>query len=57
MIDEDPVVSDRWHKGMTMVETTQPVCGMFPFCSMKSAVEAEPHRAFVVDVGVAEEMR
>ena len=50
-IEEDPVVSDTWHKGMIMIETTQPISGMFPFHSMKAAVEAEPHRAFVVDVG------
>lgn len=28
-----------------------PVLGMFPFASMKGRVEAEPDRAFVVDVG------
>lgn len=50
-IEEDPVVSDTWHKGMIMIETTQPISGMFPFTSMKDAVEAEPQRAFVVDVG------
>jgi hypothetical protein len=51
-IEEDPVVSDTWHKGMIMIETTtQPISGMFPFDSMKAAVEAEPERAFVVDVG------
>ncbi|RYP42280.1 hypothetical protein DL767_000444 [Monosporascus sp. MG133] len=50
-IEEDPVMSDAWHKGMVMIETTQPISGMFPFRSMKAAVEAEPQRAFVVDVG------
>lgn len=50
-IEEDPVVSDAWHKGMIMIETTQPIGGMFPFSTMKAAVEAEPQRAFVVDVG------
>lgn len=50
-IEEDPVVSDIWHKGMIMIEATQPISGMFPFASMQAAVEAEPERAFVVDVG------
>lgn len=50
-IEEDPAVSDTWHKAMIMVETTQPISGMFPFNSMKAAVEAEPQRAFVVDIG------
>ncbi|CAJ2508716.1 Uu.00g137420.m01.CDS01 [Anthostomella pinea] len=51
-IEEDPVVSDAWHKGMIMIESTQPITGMFPFRStMRAAVEAEPQRAFVVDVG------
>ncbi|KAI0469851.1 hypothetical protein GGR56DRAFT_679072 [Xylariaceae sp. FL0804] len=50
-IEEDPLVSDTWHKAMIMLETTQPITGMFPFHSMKTAVEAEPQRPFVVDVG------
>lgn len=50
-IEEDPVMSDTWHKAMIMVETTQPISGMFPFNSMKAAVEAEPQRPFVVDIG------
>lgn len=50
-IEEDPVVSDTWHKAMIMVETTQPISGMFPFNSMEAAVKAEPQRAFVVDIG------
>jgi hypothetical protein len=50
-LEEDPAVSDAWHKGMIMIESTQPVTGMFPFKSMQAAVESEPHRPFVVDVG------
>lgn len=34
-----------------MIAATQPIKGMFPFQTMKSAVEAEPGRTFVVDVG------
>jgi hypothetical protein len=51
VIEENPVFSDTWHKGMIMIEMTQPISGMFQFDSMKAAVEAEPHRPFVVDVG------
>lgn len=51
VIEEDAVMSDTWHKGMITIEAAQPVTGMFPFWSMRAAVEAEPHRAFVVDVG------
>ncbi|KAI9687005.1 MAG: hypothetical protein M1820_010533 [Bogoriella megaspora] len=50
-LEDDPVVADAWHKGMTMIQATQPILGMFPFHTMKSPVEAEPQRAFVVDVG------
>ncbi|MCJ1439482.1 hypothetical protein MMC27_008876 [Xylographa pallens] len=50
-LEDDPATADAWHKGMTMIQATQPITGMFPFRSMKAAVEAEPQRAFVVDVG------
>ncbi|KAI1824146.1 O-methyltransferase [Xylaria intraflava] len=51
VIEEDPVMSDAWHKGMMTIEATQPITGMFPFRSMQAAVEAEPQRTFIVDVG------
>jgi hypothetical protein len=51
VIEEDPVASDAWHKGMIAIEATQPITGMFPFHSLQAAVEAEPQRAFIVDVG------
>jgi hypothetical protein len=50
-MEEDPVVADAWHKGMVMIESMQPVTGMFPFRSMLDQVSAEKERAFVVDVG------
>lgn len=50
-LEEDPAISDAWHKGMVLIEATQPVCGMFPFSSLREEVEAEPERPFVVDVG------
>ena len=50
-LEDDPVVADTWHKGMTMIQAKQPILGMFPFHAMKDVVEAEPQRTFVVDVG------
>ncbi|ORY18405.1 O-methyltransferase [Clohesyomyces aquaticus] len=50
-LEDDPAVAEAWHKGMTMIQATQPITGMFPFHSMAKAVQAEPQRAFVVDVG------
>lgn len=50
-MEEDPAAADAWHRGMVMIEAAQPVTGMFPFRSVRPAVEREPHRAFVVDVG------
>lgn len=32
-------------------EASLPTLGMFPFTSLKEEVEAEPDRAFVVDIG------
>src|SRR5437660_387317 len=51
VIEADPATADAWHKGMVLIERTQPVLGMFPFASMREAVEREPERVFVVDVG------
>ncbi|KAF2121669.1 O-methyltransferase [Lophiotrema nucula] len=50
-LEDDSTVADAWHKGMTMIQATQPISGMFPFHTLKAVVEAEPQRAFVVDVG------
>lgn len=49
----NPAVAAAWHEGMTVIEAMQPVGGMFPFASAAAEAEAkaEPHRAFVVDVG------
>ncbi|KAK8016735.1 hypothetical protein PG993_014924 [Apiospora rasikravindrae] len=51
LLEQDPAFSDVWHKGMAQAAPFNPVLGMFPFRDMKEAVEAEPERAFVVDVG------
>ncbi|RMZ66114.1 O-methyltransferase B [Pyrenophora seminiperda CCB06] len=50
-MEEDPIVAEAWHKGMVMIESMQPVTGMFPFRSMLGQVNAERERTFVVDVG------
>ncbi|KAK8122864.1 hypothetical protein PG984_011534 [Apiospora sp. TS-2023a] len=50
ILEENPTFADVWHKGMTQAPLN-PVVGMFPFREMQQAVEAEPDRAFVVDVG------
>ena len=36
---------------MMQQEASLPTLGMFPFTSLKEEVEAEPDRAFVVDIG------
>ncbi|KAK8104752.1 O-methyltransferase [Apiospora kogelbergensis] len=51
LLEEDTAFSDVWHKGMAQAAPFNPVLGMFPFRDMRAAVEAEPDRAFVVDVG------
>ncbi|KAK7961983.1 O-methyltransferase-like protein [Apiospora aurea] len=51
LLEADPAFSTVWHKGMAQAALLNPVLGMFPFRDMRSAVEAEPGRAFVVDVG------
>ncbi|KAK3988693.1 O-methyltransferase [Cladorrhinum sp. PSN332] len=50
-LETTPAAFEAWQKGLMMLEGTRPVTGMFPFSAVKSEVEAEPHRPFVVDVG------
>jgi hypothetical protein len=50
-MEEDPIVADAWHKGMMMVESMQPVTGMFPFASLVGDIRKEEERVVVVDVG------
>ncbi|KAI9054704.1 hypothetical protein LZ554_001856 [Drepanopeziza brunnea f. sp. 'monogermtubi'] len=40
-----------FNKAMMQQEASLPTLGMFPFSSLKPAVEAEPDRTFVVDIG------
>lgn len=40
-----------FNKAMMQQEASLPILGMFPFASLKNEVEAEPQRAFVVDIG------
>ncbi|RDL38845.1 O-methyltransferase [Venustampulla echinocandica] len=42
---------EMFNKAMMQQEASLPVLGMFPFSSFKAEVEAEPQRAFVVDIG------
>ncbi|KAH7064492.1 O-methyltransferase [Paraphoma chrysanthemicola] len=50
-LESDTTVAEAWHKGMILIQATQPITGMFPFHSLADTVRAEPHRPFVVDVG------
>lgn len=42
---------NMFNKAMMQQEASLPTLGMFPFTSLKEEVEAEPDRAFVVDIG------
>ncbi|KAH7391456.1 O-methyltransferase [Cadophora sp. MPI-SDFR-AT-0126] len=42
---------NMFNKAMMQQEASLPTLGMFPFLSLKEEVEAEPERAFVVDIG------
>ncbi|KAK0118195.1 hypothetical protein ONS95_012499 [Cadophora gregata] len=42
---------NMFNKAMMQQEASLPTLGMFPFASLKEEVEAEPDRAFVVDIG------
>ena len=50
-IDPDPERREVWNTNMFMVDQLMPVVGMFPFASLKEAVEKEPERPFLVDIG------
>ncbi|KAM7191859.1 Sterigmatocystin 8-O-methyltransferase [Naviculisporaceae sp. PSN 640] len=49
-LDLDPEFRQIWNAVLQMMEKGMPISGMFPFESMKEAVEKEPERPFVVDV-------
>ncbi|PVH83370.1 o-methyltransferas-like protein [Cadophora sp. DSE1049] len=42
---------NMFNKAMMQQEASLPTLGMFPFMSLKEEIEAEPDRAFVVDIG------
>ena len=50
VLNEDVEQRNIWNKALQMSEKNMPVTGMFPFASMKEAVEREPERAFIVDI-------
>jgi hypothetical protein len=51
VLTETPERLDMFNKAMMQQEASLPTLGMFPFISLKEQVEAEPERAFVVDIG------
>lgn len=51
VISADRKRLEMFNETMSEMIDQQPVLGMFPFSSLKSQVEAEPDRAFMVDVG------
>ncbi|KAF4625303.1 hypothetical protein G7Y89_g12866 [Cudoniella acicularis] len=42
---------NMFNKAMMQMEINLPTLGMFPFSSLRAEVEAEPDRAFIVDIG------
>jgi hypothetical protein len=51
VLTETPERLNMFNKAMMQQEASLPTLGMFPFTSLKQQVEAEPERAFVVDIG------
>lgn len=49
--DPDPERRAIWDASMSLVDRLMPITGMFPFDSLKPAVQAEPDRPFFVDIG------
>ncbi|KAH8820715.1 o-methyltransferase-like protein [Xylogone sp. PMI_703] len=50
-ISHDPDRFNMFNMTMTQMESQVPVLGMYQFGSLKNAVEAEPERPFIVDIG------
>ena len=50
-ISSDLRVLHNFNFTMASSENVTPILGMFPWASMKEEVEADPSRAFVVDIG------
>lgn len=51
VISADPERLEMFNMTLSSQANNMPVLGMFPFSSLKSQVEAEPDRPFIVDVG------
>jgi hypothetical protein len=51
VLSQDPKLLHSFNKMMSDMELLKPILGMYPFSSLEPQVEAEPDRAFVVDVG------
>ena len=50
-ISHDPDRFQVFNATLKFMEHRQSLLGMFPFASLKDQVEAEPDRAFIVDIG------
>jgi hypothetical protein len=50
-ISSDPKKLHNFNFTMAMSEGVAPMLGMFPWASLKEEVEADPSRAFAVDIG------
>jgi hypothetical protein len=50
-ISHDPDRFNMFNMTMTQMERNTPVLGMFPWATLKTAVEKEPERPFIVDIG------
>lgn len=50
-ISSDPKKLHHFNFTMSTSESVTPILGMFPWESLKAQVEAEPERAFAVDIG------
>ncbi|KAK4539252.1 hypothetical protein LTR36_000858 [Oleoguttula mirabilis] len=51
VISEKPERFEAFNGTLVQMDSEMPVLGMFPFDSMKTQVQAETHRPFIVDVG------
>ncbi|KAI9708755.1 MAG: hypothetical protein M1820_003710 [Bogoriella megaspora] len=51
VISDDPERFEMFNNSLVHMDAQMPVLGMFPFASLKAQVEADPSRAFIVDIG------
>lgn len=51
VISAEPKRFEAFNQTLVSMDSAMPVLGMYPFSRMKSKVEAEPDRPFIVDIG------